>query len=423
MGIGRFSVELSAKDWDAGQREMFLISFSDDSRPVECVALGRRKGGPRNTAGHNFEFTDFVFFEPIPLSQLEAAAPSSLRHTIKSLDRGRGKWFPPVSWKAALKRLLQLRAEKAPEILEVWRKANSSSAEIPREHAEKFALQRDAIGLSMDIAGMSELRRQMLRDANVKSDESAPTSFIELMNSRPQERSIVEHDRGVFLSLVAQGKGAHASFTEGNRQLHVWTVDKGRVEEYAGVDLVILNRDFNSLLLVQYKCMSPPDAAKNKDWQCRIDEQFNKEMTRMVRVRNDISRRVKKPAESRDARLHRGAMYFKFCKRLPLPGQDGDLAEGMFVNLDNVRTLLNSAESNGPQGGKFIGYQNCKRYLNNSLFSALARDGWIGTRGLSDRDYAEALGLFAKRKSRSLVIADVTSTQAGSTGVAKRRKR
>jgi hypothetical protein len=59
-----------------------------------------------------------------------------------------------------------------------------------------------------------------------------------------------------------------------------------------------------------------------------------------------------------------------------------------------------------------IGYENCDRYLNNSLFAALARDGWIGSQGLTDQHYKEVLGFVQQNEDYSLVLAESRTTAA-----------
>lgn len=101
----------------------------------------------------------------------------------------------------------------------------------------------------MDVAGLDELRRQELRRAHTIEGDTEVWSFLELMDTQPpQERARVDHDRSVFEGAIAQGRYETKTFTDGVRRLRVWTVDKGAIEKFTGVDLVILNLDFNSLL-------------------------------------------------------------------------------------------------------------------------------------------------------------------------------
>lgn len=421
---GRFSVELSASDWDIGRKEMFLIGFSDDRESVDCAALGRRKSGPRNTGAYNIEFTGFVFFEQISLPRLLKALPTSARQTVKEREGRRGKWFPPVAWGVVLTQLGEERPFVRSAIESLWSQVNSPDSVVEGNQLQKLALQRDAIGLSLEIAGLADMRRQTFRKISGVKTDAKIESFISLMDSQvPQERTLVDYDRSIFETLIARGESQSAIFSDGPRNLRVWTVDKSKIEHFAGVDLVILNRDYNSLLLLQYKCMEQENVCPTKQWRYRPDDQFSVEIERMERVRELIQRHT--PAESRleDIRLDRGALYFKFCKRLPLSQQDGELADGMVVSLSGTQRFLGSKGAKGPKEGCYIGYDNCERYFNNSLFAALARDGWIGTHGLSDSHYKEVLGLIQEQEERSLVLSDSYTVLPEDAAGSSRRRR
>jgi hypothetical protein len=204
--------------------------------------------------------------------------------------------------------------------------------------------------------------------------------------------------------VIARGDSRDVTtFSSGLRALRVWTVDHGPIERFAGVDLVFLNQDYNSLLLIQYKCMEKD--SHSDQWNYHPNAQFHKEMERMRKVGLLIGKRTPAEAKLLDIRLDLGALYFKFCKRLPLSQQDGELADGMIVSLATTRMFLETSEKGLPRS-RAIGYETCPRYLSNSLFSALARDGWIGSRGLSHQQYQEILGFVHERDETSLVLAE-----------------
>jgi hypothetical protein len=412
---GRFSIEMSASDWNLDMKDMFLMSLSEEQDLIECAAIGRRKGGPRNTGAYNIEFTGFVFFTPVSIAFLTDRLPWSVRVTIKDRERGRGKWFPPVAWAALLESLERERPEAESELNALWDRVNAKDERDHDNHTQRLAMQRDAIGLSLDMAGLAETRRQEFRKIYSVRKATEAQSFIGLMDAlAPQERMLVDYDRSVIENAIAKGNYESMSFSHGQRSLRVWTVDRGEIERFAGVDLVILNRDYNSLLLLQYKCMELDRTSKQ--WSYRPDRQFDLEMSRMKMVDDLMERRTTSETQLigsklEDIRLHRGALYFKLCKRLPLSQQDGELADGMVVSLPTAEQMLQSGASSGLRGGRYIGYENCNRYLSNSLFSALARDGWIGSQGLTDRQYMEVLGFVQESDNHSLVLAESKTIQ------------
>jgi hypothetical protein len=417
--VGRFSVELSASDWRVDKKEMYLLSLRERRDHIDFAAIGRRKGGPRNTGAHNIEFTDFV---PInfSLADLLDKLPEPARALVKAREGRRGKWFPPTSWSALLNLIRRRRPGIGPQLDALWAKVTAVDDSRGEGHVEKLGLQRDAIGLSLDIAGMTSIRRKTFRKIGPISPEDDADSFIALMDdASPQERELVDHDRSLLAGIVARGEYETTGFTDGPRSLRVWTVDKGPIERFAGIDLVILNKDFNSLLLVQYKCLEQEGTRGARPWRYRPNPMFDDEVGRMKEVHRIILNR-RQPAPLGE-RLDCEALYFKFCKRVPLSKQDGELADGMFVSFPSTMEFLNSPEAQGPKGGSYIGYENFERYLNNSLFCALARDGWIGAYGLNSRGYEEALGLLRERDQSSLVFAETETTLPAGAPKVRRR--
>ncbi len=421
---GHFSVELSNSDWHLDQKEIFLISFAEEKDLINCAALARKKRGPKNTAASNVEFSGFVAFEhPLYLTPLIQELPTDLRVLVKHREGNRGRWFPPSVWPTVMHSLKRMFPECAQSLDELWQLANANEEINIGQNTQRLAMQRDAIGLSFDVAGLADLRRRQFRKILPVRGDTTSLSFIELMDSEsPQERMLIDHDRRIFEEAIASGEYETREFSEGPRSLRVWTVDKGPIERFTGVDLIILNEDYNSLLMVQYKCMNQEPGRDAVQWRYRPDNSFRDELSRMEEVQRRIKQLGYSVQKMQDIRLVTDALYFKFCKRLPLTHQDGELAEGMLMSLTNTQTFLTTNISSGPREGHFIGYENCERYLNNSLFAALARDGWIGSRGLTDEDYKTLLG--ARERDRSLVLAQMrTSVPSGRDATLRRAVR
>jgi hypothetical protein len=364
------------------------------------------------------------FFEPVAIAFLLNNLPSRQRETVKTIDTERGMYFPPEAWRALCELINRERSSVASQLNDLWGRVTGKDELQPASHVQHLALQRDAIGISFEIAGLADLRRQVFRKVQPVTNATKADSFISLMDQqRPQERMLLDHDRSVLETMVAEGKYETATYSEGRRRLRVWTVDKGPVERIAGVDLVILNQDFNSLLLLQYKCMELTYTPRSQVWKYYPNEQFHKEIARMKNVRRLIRKHSTPSGRMEDIRLQGSSLYFKFCKRLPLSQQDGELADGMFMSLSNTEALLVSHAAADPEETRVIGYDNCERYFNNSLFAALARDGWIGSRGLTDQSYKEILGLAQEGTDRSFVIAEThTSIPRGTPRVSRRQR-
>lgn len=77
----------------------------------------------------------------------------------------------------------------------------------------------------------------------------------------------------------------------------------------------------------------------------------------------------------------------------------------MYLTREHVEWLRQRPGlATGPQGGEVFGYHTVPRYFDNTTFTQLVQDGWIGTRGKGSgiiRDQIEA----SLNGSRSLVFA------------------
>ena len=139
----RFSVELSSSDWPLSvSKAMFLLSFSNNRDNVDGAG-----GWPR----------PFV----------------SARRLVGFVGRSEGR----------------AAGKCGSSIDELWARTTSREVSDRPAHIQRLALQRDAIGLSLDIAGLSDLRRDQFRKARrIDGAESGTGSFLDLMDSmQPHE--------------------------------------------------------------------------------------------------------------------------------------------------------------------------------------------------------------------------------------------
>ncbi|MGB6973811.1 MAG: hypothetical protein WBD67_03915 [Terracidiphilus sp.] len=393
----KFTYDLSTLDWHPAQRNFFLIALSGEPNLIGSAAMASRTRG-RTTGGHRYEFSHFVQFDPIDLDELTVNLPSGAKKTIKLAEGSHGRWFPPVVWSHLLEELHEQRPQAATSLRALWNRVNTPDLFDPSADVQRISMQRDAIGLSLDIAGLTDIRKREFKKVPSIEQAREVDSFIDLMDTqKPQERMLVNYDANIFKDIVATGVSASATFTNGRRRLRVWTVDRSPIERFTGVDLVFHNQDFNSLLLLQYKCL---ESVRNGGWHYRLDRQFKAELARMKNTAANILGRSRETERLEDIRLNEDAVYFKFCKRIPLVKQSGELAEGMVIALSTIEVLLD--------GETTIRYDNGTRFLNNTTFATLARDGWIGSHGLSSKDYREILGLSDAETDRSLVLADAS---------------
>src|SRR5262249_55401741 len=77
--------------------------------------------------------------------------------------------------------------------------------------------------------------------------------------------------------------------------------------------------------------------------------------------------------------LHDNPFFLKLCPRLIFNPDDVGLTPGMYFALEQWRFIEKDRDLVGARGGRVVSYKNVGRYLDNTGFSNLVRDAWIGT--------------------------------------------
>ncbi|MCA7965547.1 hypothetical protein [Burkholderia cenocepacia] len=408
-----FSLELSRLDNSAKTREFFLVCFDGEGKEISAAAMASYKAGPQNTGARNYRFSDFVFFKPISVTQLESmVSPGTKKSLVKSVG-GVARRMSPVAWDEVRLTVSALLPSVASELEALWQKVCQPERIETSSNLQTLALQRDAIGLALDCAKLGNTRRDVFRKAKPVDENAKEDSFISYLEgvAPTQERELVDYDRNAFASLELPDFAVTGdlSIGEGSRKLHVQTLDKGPLETALGVDLLIYLADLASLVMIQYKCCEN----KNSEWAYRANRQFHDQMESMrqaeiafEQMRNSrVNGHHAPEALMHQSRLCTAPFYVKFCKRLPLQRQDGELCDGRLLRRADVATLLELKETQGPRFGKIVKYDSIPRHMSNSDFSGLVSGGWIGTSHLRPEDLSAVIGRLLETSSR-VVLAE-----------------
>ncbi|PKO43689.1 MAG: hypothetical protein CVU30_06645 [Betaproteobacteria bacterium HGW-Betaproteobacteria-3] len=196
--------------------------------------------------------------------------------------------------------------------------------------------------------------------------------------------------------------------------------DKQPLETVLGIDLLIFLADFKTYLLLQYKCMEPRSDDRGKTWSYLVDPQLHKQMQAMDSAVAAMGRLPPLAATSmNDWRLTEEAFYFKFCETTRPDARDDALVAGITLGHSFLKHFLTLPEATGNRGGQRIGYGNCSRYLNNSQFVELAREGWIGC---DQRGYAFISQVIAAGQAGGRAAMFAVIQGSGAKTAADRRK-
>lgn len=395
-----FSLELFDNYWKAGDKECFLLQFNpDDDDELSAIAIAQKKGGYHNTGAHNYKFSCFIFLNPpMKLSYLIEMLPNRLKKNVGKNTSGTGFNIPHKTWLKFLEILKREYPESAKAIDDLWQSVILSNDVFFDKNYVGLETRHDAIGLCLDAAGMDKNRRRY----NGKLDKDNP--FINFINDMPlQERDIIEYDRRIFESIFSNDNSyKKAYFNQYEHNLIVRTIDKGPLEHSLGVDLLIFNENFHSIVFVQYKCME----LENKYWRYRPDKQFNKENKLMQDAEENLLS-DKCDEYNKYYKLNTEAFYFKFCKRVST-GElyNGGLSKGIILGRADTQHFFKTKVAKGGKGGKYIGYENCRHHLCNSLFIDLIKDGWLGF-SYQDDEQLTAIIKYIHKNCQNLVFGHI----------------
>jgi hypothetical protein len=369
-----FSTVILRGDQRWGGRQAGLL-FDDEA----LIEVGTLSPGRVAASGlRQLRYTrEFEVDKLILAEEIRKRLPENVhRHFDAALSNG-GR-VPARTWAATLNALEGIDARLADRLRSLL-SALAGGAAL-HGHAFQVAVQeRDALRSALDFAGMS-------RDALKQVTPTSTRSIIERLGYAvtPEDPAIF-NDSLSFLNAKAIGSPSGiVTLTEGATTLTVVNVNRRPLETTLGADLIYINETTESLVLVQYKMMS--DRLDNQPvFRPSSDANIAKELERMREIEPGDDDGL--PA---DFRLDPQAGYLKLCSSIVAARQyDTRPTAGMYLPLALWDALVKTPQVRGPQGGLAIGYHNVDRYLRNTQFAELVRDGWIGTRTASTRDLTQ----------------------------------
>lgn len=414
-----FSDALSSDDWPIRQWEVCGLLFA----PGEITHWALARKGKRVATGKvRVEFTEVVPANIRIVDVVERIGKSVKRNIISSRS-GSGGAVPGGTWKALKEAIGQIDAEALRTVERLERLRDQSREHIVRPGTEIVAQQRDAVGLALDVFDRAgKLRKGTLQGWTAPEGSGCLTSFLDgLQGVRTIEDQLIARDASVFPgSDAVQPTVVGAVFSAGGRKLEVFNVNRTTVENALGVDLLYFHEEFDAWTMVQYKSMERRDDAPEHSSVYRPDARFDAELARMIAFRSSITDQWCVADGMTSYRLSGDGFFFKLCSRVQLEVLSESLLPGMYLAREHVQAILADSSALGPRGGRQITFENTGRYMSNTLFAELIRDGWIGTRAVASSKIAQILresldaerAVVIARAGRAGAPADVARTLA-----------
>jgi len=370
------SESFSTMDWAFEHREIALLALNSGQPEISALVLLERMHGSGGTGKLKMRmYAPLLLEKPISTAELAQALEFNIAERASSAERL--KRIPVQEWMPLLNCIKQLRPDLT-DRLDALIRRREEARRIVGDSTRMLRLmeQRDAIGLALDMASLD--RPTVMREANYEKVKEA-MSALDLLDHEPlQEQDVIHQDQKIFKTLLTSDMRSARFKGPGGREVRVYVYDKKPLETVLGIDLLIYQESYKSFLLLQYKNMAQIRAKRGQTWSYLVDDQIHKQMAAMAKGLTAMQRQTNLPQGLNDWRLNSGPFYFKFCETTRPNARDDALVKGITLGLEHLRHFLTLPDANGQHGGLRVGYDNCPRYLNNTQFVDLARDGWIG---------------------------------------------
>ena len=352
------------------KRYITLLSLANDQ--VTHAALTTRTNRVA-TGIFRLRYDSISALTPISYSAIANRLPQSLRHHfIRNLALD--GWIPEATWRATLDIVRQDFLNDL-VIQELERQLGNRPLTITPGEFQVLTEERDALSVALQVFNPS--RSTLIPSISSLGTVDEPF-LVALQSADMPEDSGIAHDTSVFDGWLPAGVPAVGAMTfdRNGERLTVANVNRTPIEHVLGVDLIYFHEKYRSFVFIQYKRMT-----RDSDSQAYY-RPYGKSYSHQYRQMKAWDSKIRAYPTSPDLtsyRLGRDAFFFKIYAN-PIGALTPDrLLKGMYFPLSYWTALIASPEARGPRGGVVITHDNSGRYFNNTEFTGLVGDGWIGS--------------------------------------------
>ena len=370
---GQFSE--AVPKFSKGNGSPFVVFIANHENVFTHVALG--KGGIQAGTGLRKLKLDRIgaLKKPIKFTELVASvAPSLKTHIIRVLDEG--GILPPKSFLAVVSAIHALNPEIHPLLVRFNERRTFAIGKLGQKTVEALAVQKESLSTALQLADLD--RRPLLEWE--PSQSIVKNSFIDgLPKAYLREDEMIFNDLQHFpgMELIRTAVTGRAHFEDRITRLDVIVANRRILEEQTGADLIYYNATYKSFVMVQYKAMEHPSPSAEPLYRLP-NVQLTKEVSRMEDILKQLQA-TPSPKNRHEYRLETNPFFIKLCPRIVLKPDDIGLTSGMYFSLDHWRFLETDIDMKGTGGGQIVTYSNVGRTINNTDFSMLVRNAWVGT--------------------------------------------
>ena len=312
---------------------------------------------------------------PIDLAQI---MEGSDRHVAKAIEEAFfGDPAHPKSFTArSADIILKAVARASDEAKSLIDRLSLNQEPIAGLDGMRLREERDAVGTSLELAGLSRSSRPLSDSSEDVRSGQAFGALNSSLSSLVHEDDLIAHDLSRFdiLSDIKPLSPSAFLIIDRDIRLTVINVNRKPLERVHGVDLVYYDETRDQATAVQYKRLEGIKEGRSvKKWVYHRKAELEKQLKL-------IQQPPRVPAvSSEEWRISPSPTFFKFVTAESFNPNDDGLIRGMYVPSDYLALGIKDKSFNtGVRGGFEIGFNNT-RYLSRSVFVELVRRGWIGT--------------------------------------------
>ncbi|MFL6076884.1 MAG: hypothetical protein ACJ73S_26115 [Mycobacteriales bacterium] len=353
------------------------------AQAVEVVAVGSFRRSVRVTSfARRYEVSGISLLErPVPLDVvIDKVSPRIRPHVVPARTAKRA--LPEGSSNAVVRVLSELTGDAA-DLIEQASGYSAGIRQISEARRTLLAEEKDTLGLIAEISGLGRGVGQPGRALMTPPDEvDARRTLIETTRlGYNDEDPLIGRDMERFDGILGKparrnARGMIIPLRSGGK-LTILNTNKRDLETTRGSDLIYYHADRHCGILVQYKRMSQD---RDGGWTYRGDDQLAAQLGSM-RALNPASQ----PGAVGQYRLSAQPHYLKVVRPGDYDGQSMELMKGLYLPLDLVDLMCESSDDTTKGGNLRIKWDDerwpTQRHLNNTDFTQLFRDGWIGSCG------------------------------------------
>ncbi len=347
----------------------FIVLVSTNENELEYIGVGV-KGNKTASKKRNFKVTEINRFNPkINIDLINSKLSKRNQEYFVSLFGNEKSVISNGFHKEFLLNITNPNFAYRKTVYDVMSSLLNNRSQKEYDNPTVY-FERDALVFSLQLSDVYDQYKGFFNDEPIDT----PTFLKKIKDIPLREDQMILNDMNYFgdWNRISEHITSTNTFSNGFNRLSVMYVNRTPIEETLGTDLIYIDEKNKFFIMIQYKRL----LKESNEYRYRPlnDKNYLKEKEAMDHFLLKFSQNDSKE----EFRYNNEIFYFKLCKSLQ-KSTNRTLVDGMYLSKKHMEFLLEHKITDGPRGGKYLGLDNVKNYLNNSTFIKLIQTGLIGS--------------------------------------------